>query len=93
VPARPVARSCAGRPRASDVRRASEHRQPLAVHDTDDPQTIVVEQEALGTSATTGEFALPNIIVLTVREGQIARLHDYVSILAAAAAIGRASFT
>jgi ketosteroid isomerase-like protein len=29
------------------------------------------------------EFALPNIVVLTVRNGQIARLHDYVNVLAA----------
>jgi ketosteroid isomerase-like protein len=61
----------------------------LAVHDTGDPDTIIVEQEALGTSSVTGEFALPNIVVLTVRDGQIIRLRDYVNILAAAAAIGR----
>jgi ketosteroid isomerase-like protein len=30
-----------------------------------------------------------NIVVLTVRNGQIARLRDYVNILAAAAAMGR----
>ena len=35
-----------------------------------------------------GEFALPNIVVLTVRNGQIARLHDYVNVLAAAGAVG-----
>jgi ketosteroid isomerase-like protein len=60
----------------------------LAIHDTQDPDTIIVEQEALGTSATTGEFALPNILVLTVHNGQITHLRDYVNILAAAAAIG-----
>jgi ketosteroid isomerase-like protein len=65
-----------------------ERYRTLAIHDTDDPETIIVEQEALGTSASTGEFALPNIVVLTVRNGQIARLRDYVNILAAAAAIG-----
>ncbi len=54
---------------------------PLAVHDTSDPETIVVEQDALGTSASTGEFALPNIVVLTVRNGEIVRLRDYVDIL------------
>ena len=59
-----------------------------AVYDTSDPETIIVEQEAVGTSATTGEFVLPNIVVLTVRNGQIARLRDYVNILAAAAAMG-----
>lgn len=60
-----------------------------AIHDTNDPDTIVVEQEALGTSAITGEFALPNIMVLTVRNGQISHVRDYVNILAAAAATGR----
>lgn len=66
-----------------------ERYRTLATYDTDDPETIVVEQEALGTSASTGEFALPSIVVLTVRNGQIARLRDYVNVLAAAAAIGR----
>lgn len=61
----------------------------LAIHDTNDPETIIVEQEAIGTSTSTGEFALPNIVVLTARNGQIARLRDYVNIPAAAAAIGR----
>ena len=64
-----------------------ERYRTLASYDTSDPETIIVEQEALGTSATTGEFALPNIVVLTVRNGQIARLRDYVNIAAAAAAI------
>jgi uncharacterized protein len=59
-----------------------------AIHDTGDPETIVVEQEVLGTSASTGAFALPNLIVLTARNGQIIRLRDYVSIPAAAAAMG-----
>jgi ketosteroid isomerase-like protein len=66
-----------------------ERYRTLAVYDTNDPETIIVEQEAVGTSATTGEFALPNIVVLTVRNGQIAHLRDYVNILAAAAALGR----
>jgi ketosteroid isomerase-like protein len=61
----------------------------ITIHETNDPETIIVEQEALGTSASTGEFALPNIVVLTVRNGQIAHLRDYVNIPAAAAAIGR----
>jgi ketosteroid isomerase-like protein len=60
----------------------------LAIYDTNDPETIIVEQEALGTSASTGEFALPNIVVLTVRNGQVARLRDYVNIPAAADAMG-----
>jgi ketosteroid isomerase-like protein len=66
-----------------------ERYRTLAIYETNDPETIIVEQEALGTSASTGEFALPNIVVLTVRNGQITRLRDYVNILAAAAAMGR----
>jgi ketosteroid isomerase-like protein len=66
-----------------------ERYRTLAIYDTSDPETIVVEQEVLGTSASTGEFALPNIVVLTVRDGQIARLRDYVNVLAAAAAMGQ----
>lgn len=66
-----------------------ERYRTLVIHRTSDPDTIIVEQEALGTSASTGEFTLPNIIVLTVRNGQIARLRDYVNVLAAADAMGR----
>lgn len=66
-----------------------ERYRTLAIHDTNDPDTIVVEQEALGTSTTTGDFTLPNIVVLTARDGQIAHLRDYVNVLAAAAATGR----
>jgi ketosteroid isomerase-like protein len=63
----------------------------LAVHDTGDPNTIVVEQEALGTSEISGDFALPNLLVLTTRDGQIARLRDYVNIAAAVAVTGERS--
>jgi ketosteroid isomerase-like protein len=65
-----------------------ERYRTLAIHDTGDPDTIIVEQDAIGTSASTGEFALPNIVVLTVRNGLIVRLRDYVNIVAAVAAIG-----
>ena len=65
-----------------------ERYRTLAIHDTSDPETIIAEQEALGTSAATGEFALPNLVVLTAHHGQIVRLRDYVNIPAAAAALG-----
>jgi ketosteroid isomerase-like protein len=61
----------------------------LAIHDTADPNTIIVEQEVVGTSSATGPFLLPNIVVLTVSDGQIAHFRDYVNVLAAAEAIGR----
>jgi ketosteroid isomerase-like protein len=66
-----------------------ERYRTLAIYDTNDPDTIIVEQDALGTSTATREFALPNIVVLTARNGQIAQLRDYVNILAAAAAMGQ----
>ncbi|MBR7839668.1 nuclear transport factor 2 family protein [Actinospica durhamensis] len=66
-----------------------EQYRTFAVHDTGSPETIIVEQEAIGTSPVTGRFALPNIIVLTADEGQITHLRDYVNILAAAAALGQ----
>lgn len=65
-----------------------ERYRTIAVHDTADPNTIIVEQEAIGTSGT-GDFALPNIVVLTTHDGAITHLRDYVNVLAAAAAIGR----
>jgi ketosteroid isomerase-like protein len=64
-----------------------ERYRTLAVHDSG-PDTIIVEQEVQGTSTATGEFTLPNLMVLTVRQGQIAHLRDYVDIPAALAAIG-----
>ncbi|MEU4195903.1 nuclear transport factor 2 family protein [Kribbella sp. NPDC026611] len=66
-----------------------ERYRTIAIHETADPGTIVVEQEALGTSDAVGAFALPNLLVLTERDGQIARVRDYVNILAAAEALGR----
>ncbi len=64
----------------------------IASHDTGDPRTIIVEQEAMGRNTSSGrEFALPNIVVLTVRGDQITHLRDYVNVLAAADAIERAA--
>jgi hypothetical protein len=39
-----------------------ERYRTLAIHDTGDPDTIIVEQEAIGTSPVTGEFTLPNSV-------------------------------
>ncbi len=65
-----------------------EQYRTVSVHDTADSGTIVVEQEAIGTSKATGDFTLPNIVVLTVRDGQITCFRDYVNIPAAVAALG-----
>ncbi|OLF08344.1 hypothetical protein BLA60_23225 [Actinophytocola xinjiangensis] len=64
------------------------HYRTQAIHDTTDPNTIVVAQEAVGTSEATGPVTLPNLLVLTTRAGRITHLHDYVDIPAAEAALG-----
>jgi uncharacterized protein len=57
----------------------------VVVHQTADPEVLIVEQEAAGTVTTTGRpFTLPNIIVLKVHDGQIVHLRDYVNVLAVA---------
>jgi len=74
---------------AGDVPKFDGYR-TLALHTTADPQTVVVEQEAFGTSIPAGDFTLPSIVVLTARHGQILRLRDYVDVRAAAAVLGHA---
>ena len=65
-----------------------ERYRTIAIYDTADPDTIVVEQEVQGTSSTTGSFVLPNIVVLKARHGEIAHLRDYANILAVEEATG-----
>jgi ketosteroid isomerase-like protein len=50
----------------------------LAVHDTADPATVVVEYELAATMTATGvSAAAPFIVVLTVHEGRISRWREY----------------
>jgi uncharacterized protein len=65
-----------------------ERYRTIAIHGTTDPGTIVVEQEVAGTSATTGPFVLPNVMVLTTRHGRIAQVRDYAHLVAVEAATG-----
>ena len=65
-----------------------ERYRTIAIHQTADPDTIVVEQEVAGTSATTGPFVLPNLLVLRPRHGQLTHLRDYANLLALADALG-----
>jgi uncharacterized protein len=54
-----------------------------AIHDTTDPDTIVVEYELTGTSTTTDRQATAAFIaVLTARNGKIARWREYQNTLA-----------
>jgi uncharacterized protein len=97
-PGRVCHRGCRGREQIRAFLRANWQTSPLrytayrnvVVHETADPEVIVVEQDATGTSATTGrDFALPNIVVLRVRDGRIVHFRDYVNLVAVAEALGR----
>jgi len=60
----------------------------IAVHETTDPQTIVVEYELHATMTATGERgSAPFIAVLTTRDGRIARWREYQNPVALAAAM------
>jgi ketosteroid isomerase-like protein len=65
-----------------------ERYQTLSAYTTNDPSTVVVQQDVYGTSSTTGSFILPNLVVLTVAGSEIQRFRDFVNILAALDAIG-----
>ena len=60
----------------------------VALHTTTSPDTLVVEQESATTGGAQGDVILPNVLVLTARDGQIVHLRDYVNVLAAASAVG-----
>lgn len=62
----------------------------LAIHETADPEVIVVEYELSGTVTTTGGRAsAPFIGVLRVRDGQIAGWREYQDAVAIAHALGQ----
>jgi ketosteroid isomerase-like protein len=65
-----------------------ERYRTIAIHATADPDTIVVDQEVHGTSATTGSFVLPNLMIMTVRNGEITHLRDFANLYALDAAVG-----
>ncbi|HEX4250419.1 MAG TPA: nuclear transport factor 2 family protein [Pseudonocardia sp.] len=61
----------------------------LEVHQSVDPEVLVVEFEVDGVAVRTGRpYQLRYVAVLTVRDGQILRYRDYWSPLAAATALG-----
>jgi uncharacterized protein len=61
----------------------------LAVHDTADPDTIVVEYELTATSTVTGrQSSSPFIAVLTARDGKVAGWREYQNTLAMQQAAG-----
>jgi ketosteroid isomerase-like protein len=62
----------------------------VVVHQTTDPEVVIVEFRYIGRFVDTGrQLELPNIFVLRVRDGQIVESRDYADHLAFAAAAGR----
>ena len=60
-----------------------------AVHETLDPEVIVVESTTIGQVVESGRrFELPAIAVIRIRDGEIVSYRDYVNPLAAAQAVG-----
>lgn len=62
---------------------------PDAIHDTGDPEVLVVESTTIGEVVESGRrFELPAIAVLRIRNGEIVTYRDYANPLAAAEATG-----
>jgi ketosteroid isomerase-like protein len=62
----------------------------VMIHETTDPEVIVVEYELAGTVTTTNRrAAAPFIGVLRVRDGQIVHWREYQNVLAIAQALGQ----
>ncbi|HYW23343.1 MAG TPA: nuclear transport factor 2 family protein [Terriglobales bacterium] len=60
-----------------------------AVHQTLDPEVIIVESTTIGRVIETGRtFELPAIAVFRIRDGEIVSYRDYVNPLAASEAVG-----
>ncbi|MFD7990797.1 nuclear transport factor 2 family protein [Streptomyces mexicanus] len=73
---------------ASPARPEAVHE--VAVHESTDPEVIVVEQTVTGTVTTTGApFEVPGLLVLRVRDGLLVHVRDYMDGLAATGAAGR----
>jgi ketosteroid isomerase-like protein len=61
----------------------------IAVHDTTDPETIVVEYELAGISPKDGaRSAAGFVVVLTAREGRITHWREYQNVAAMQRALG-----
>jgi uncharacterized protein len=64
-----------------------EETRNAVVHDTTDPEVIVVEHEVAGTITTTGaRFAAAGLLVLRVKDGVLVHVRDYLDAFALAQA-------
>jgi uncharacterized protein len=58
----------------------------IRIHDTADPDTIICEYDLAGVVVKTGEpFTLSYILVITVRDGELALVRDYMDTMAMSA--------
>jgi ketosteroid isomerase-like protein len=62
----------------------------VRIHETADPDVVVVEYELRGQMVASGEpFALRFLMVMTIRDGRIVHTRDYSDPIAGARALGR----
>jgi ketosteroid isomerase-like protein len=62
----------------------------VVVHETVDPEVVIVEYDYLGRVTTTGHaFQIGNVLVMRIRDGQIVASRDYANHAAFAAALGQ----
>jgi len=58
----------------------------VRIHDTADPDTIICEYDLAGVVVKSGEpFTLSYILVITVRDGELALVRDYMDTMAMSA--------
>jgi uncharacterized protein len=62
----------------------------VKIHDTADPETIICEYDLHGTVTKTGDpFTFSYILVITVRNGRLALVRDYMDTFTMTATLGR----
>jgi ketosteroid isomerase-like protein len=62
----------------------------VTIHQTADPQVVIVEYELHGRMVATDErFTLPFVLVMTIRDGHIVRSRDYTDPITGARALGK----
>jgi uncharacterized protein len=76
----------AGRAAAPGIRREIVN---AVVHETTDPEVVIGEFEYRCSNEETGEFSIPCVFVLRVRDGKIVESRDYIDPLARPRALGR----
>jgi ketosteroid isomerase-like protein len=62
----------------------------VTIHQTADPEVIIVEYQLHGRMVATAEpFILPFVLVMTIRDGQITHSRDYTDPITGARALGK----